>query len=122
MAGTSGNVSTGVGLTTASIRILPAFTCSAAAEIPVGMKSTSPPSIAVNPGPSPPNGIAVTSKSAEFLINAPIVLGKPPGPVEPILTTPGLDLISAMRSCIVLYLESVRTAITATPRPRMLTG
>ena len=93
-----------------------------AAEIPAGIKSTSPPSIAVKPGPSPPKGIALTSKSVAFEIKAAIVDGNPPGPVDPILILPGFALISFNKSERVLYFEFDGTAITATPLPKILIG
>ena len=51
-----------------------------------------------------------------------MVDGNPPGPVEPILIFPGFALMSFNKPASVLYLELDGTAITATPRPRILIG
>ena len=86
------------------------------------MKSTWPPNNAVTPGPSPSNGTAVAGNLVTVEIMELTVKGKPPVPVEPCLTLPGLACTSANKSLKVFQgLLGVVTTSTL-PRPMMLTG
>ena len=86
------------------------------------MMSTCPPISAVIPGPSPSKGTEITwNLVTEFSIE-PTVCGRPPGPVEPILSLPGRFFASSTKSLIVFHGASALTTITATPRPNTITG
>jgi hypothetical protein len=122
IGGTPGSCDSSSVSITASARPRPDSSSAPAADRPAGMKSTAPPCSAVRPGPSPSKGTVVVSKSVTALIMVSTTWVRPPGPVPPILISPGRACTSASSSSKVCQGASAATVITTMPRAGMFTG